>query len=203
MEGRLEPDFEIKAWRQFLDSILHNKVGNRSFQEQFQIRDRVRRAHARRNRYNDKRRVRRFQYVLRYLRLEYAVYVAAGLVSVWKAGDGLARPDLLAGLLGVDRRLSLKLLKELEVIHLMLNPQNKPSEITPARSKEARDTAVEEPADREDFLISLKPTPVPDIGETTPFEVPEEPGKRSQDADADADADEPPTRQTNTFVSGS
>ena len=131
------------------------------------------------------------------MRPEYAVYVAVGLVSVWKTGEEFARPDLLAGLFGVDRRLSLKLLKELEVVHLMLNPQKKPWEIAPEITMKAREEMVEEPADRGDFLASLEPAPIPEVPEMVPFEREEEAGEPSQDAD------EPPTRHTQTFASAS
>lgn len=181
LESQLDPDFETKAWRRLIDQVVHGKEPEdlTSYVPQFRLRERICGLHARRTRWNARRRLRRWEALARQMRLEYLGYVAAGLLKLGEAGKDDFRADLLGGALCVDTRLTKKFLRELEVIHEMIHPSFPPPVIGQrwAVDEDASLPAYQEQAD---FQASLRPVPVPPPAPTLVF-LEEEPSSPNAD----------------------
>jgi len=173
LEAQLERDFEAKAWRQFIDEVVHGKEpGTKSYLSQFRLRDRILRLHERRNRWNAKRRLKKRDALAKQMRPEYLAYAAAGHLKLGEAGCDDFDDDLLAGALCLDARLTKKFLDRLETIHERFYPAVPPWQIDGRRAAieaEAPPLVCEE---RRAFEETLKPTPVPaEPPNAIPFDI--------------------------------
>ncbi|MFT5471331.1 MAG: hypothetical protein ACI8UO_006464 [Verrucomicrobiales bacterium] len=161
LEAQLEPDFEKKAMRQFYDALIHGNSAERSYQDQFKLVARIQRAHARRDRYNSKRRMKRLEEIAPFFCPEYFTYIAAGLIKTadWRTGEW--RPELTSGAAGLDIRHTRKLLEECEVVREMLEPRVPLHQIDRERARAEVDAPARVDAERTPFVELLKPTPIP------------------------------------------
>lgn len=188
LEAQLEPDFEAKAWKQFHDSVVHGIAPTRSFGEQFALRDKIRRAHDRRERYNNQRRLRKLKRIHKLFDPRIAGYLAhdrvanPSLFSWWDTKLGLPKLDILCAVFAVDVRYSRKFLEECEVIHRWLNPTRHPEEIQPIPLTENNRSVF--PPQSEAFLQTLVPTPVPEEAEDLKFVHPSEPSAATIDEES-------------------
>ncbi|MDF1738665.1 MAG: hypothetical protein P1U86_05860 [Verrucomicrobiales bacterium] len=178
LEAQLEPGFEAKAWKQFHDSVVHGIPATRSFGEQFALQDKTCRAHARRDRYNDQRRLRKLKNIQKQFHPRIAALVAGDrvanldLLPAWDKKLGVPKLDNLCAVFAVDVRYSRKFLEECEVVHRWLNPTRHPEAIQSIPLTEKNRSVF--PPQSEAFLQTLAPTPVPEATEDLKFVHPSE-----------------------------
>ena len=160
LEAQLEPDAHSREWRALIDKVLYNKgEGPKPIVEQLRLRERLRTLHARRDRYNQKRRARRYGEFLRQLRPRHVIATLAIQCGIVEPEMGIR--DMAIGAMAGDRRLSRRFLEELETVHETIFPAVRPGELDHgliARQRAAKAVAREE---RKDFERALMPTALP------------------------------------------
>jgi hypothetical protein len=185
LEAQLDPKYFEKSWRQFVNFVLHGELSIRSYADQFRLHERIRRLHARRTRYNVKRKAKRVGALTQYARREYGIFIQLGFLGDLQKGDRWI--DLLAGGLLTDRRLAIKFFARMEAVRESVFPAVPPWVIDPARAEqEAAAQPIKDPA-RAGFEGSLLPVDAAGPPENvSPFARPQEP--------AQDDAQNPPAQ---------
>jgi|GEM_PF-3019565 len=158
---RIDPHFIREAWEQFFDSLNGQATQGTSFQEQFQILERLRLANARRDRYNRKRRFSKLWRARAFLRLNPRGVANFGMLlriggRAWTPSESR---EVISGLFGLDQRFSHKLARECEVIREWISTDRDPARIDSIPCTREDVTAGE--GGRQKFLALLADTPVP------------------------------------------
>ena len=130
LEAQLEPEFEIKAWTRLHEILIDGTDAEPiAILDQLRLRERIRRGHLRRERWNHKRRAKKVVAFMACIRPGDAAIIAAGFLEISDFRTGEFRDDLVRGALCADARLTKKLLRELEVVSEMISPRVPPWEI--------------------------------------------------------------------------
>lgn len=162
LESQLEYGVVDEQWRALIDKILYNKgPGSKPIREQLRLRARLRRLHARRDRYNQKRYEQRYQALV--LQLEPRQIIAGyaiGMGIVESTESPLPR-SLLIGAMAGDRRLTKKLFEELETVYETFYPSVEPRNSIAFWAKHFRTTQPTAREERQEFEQLLQPTPIP------------------------------------------
>ena len=162
LESQLEPGFEEKAWRRLYEILVEGSDAEPiPIVDQLRLRDRIRRGHMRRERYNFKRRRKNFRMLMESLRPLDAALAGAGMVKFADAWTGEIRPDLIFGALAADARLVKKFIREMEVTREMVFPKVQPWKIDSAGEREAVERPAASHPERSDFERSLEAIPPP------------------------------------------
>lgn len=176
LESQLDPDFEAKAWHQFIDFLNHGTLPTESYGDQFVLLERIKRAHARRDRYNGKRRQKRLSElqaqfdpkIAGYLALERATGLDLyGMHGSSAKGEGYRA---LGAVMGTDRRLTKRFLRESAVLHQLMKSPGRPWKVDQVTRP---GETVQAPPRDGTFEKLLEATPVPDVSEAIAFEISE------------------------------
>ena len=162
VRGISSTNFEIKAWTRLHEILIDGADAEPiAIFEQFRLRERIRRGHLRRERWNAKRRRKKVEAFMACIRPSDAAIIAAGFLGISNARTGEFRDDLVRGALCADARLTKKFLSELEVVSEMINPRVPPWEID--RERVEKDFSAKAPAypERAEFVASLEAVPPP------------------------------------------
>ena len=159
LEDRLEPDFIDNAWNQFTDGILHGRLPTRSYQSQFRLLAQIERKHARRDRYNARRRSKRLEKKLEAFlgqwRPQYLGYLITGVVKFADGMSGQFDSELSIGALCGDVRLSRKFLFRMETIHEMFYPEVSSHMIDRQRARAEKESPIPQYDERRSFETLL------------------------------------------------
>ena len=176
LEAQFDPGAQAREWRALIDKALYNKgPGPQSIREQLRLHERLQTLHARRDRYNKKRYNKKRENLIRLFDQRHAkaaIAIRSGFVT---ASDGSILRKRMSGALTADRRLTIKLLHELEGIHEALFPDLQPWEIDQQRIRWEKQATITSLSERSGFEEKLKPIPFP-LANYTPinlgFEIP-------------------------------
>ncbi|MEP2774420.1 MAG: hypothetical protein ABJQ29_15670 [Luteolibacter sp.] len=161
LESQLEYGVQDRAWRALIDKTLYNQGnGPEPIRNQLRLRDRLRRLHARRDRYNQKRYNERYAAFLR--KLEPRHIIAGIAIGTRVVDSAMPLRDLIKGAIAGDRRLSRRFLEELETVYETIHPSLPAHEMHSLWIEWQRKGKPPVQVERQEFEEHLKPTPLPE-----------------------------------------
>tara|TARA_R110002096_G_scaffold70955_10_gene169934 strand:- start:159 stop:824 length:666 start_codon:yes stop_codon:yes gene_type:complete len=181
LEAQIEQDFVNRAWHNFLRSINHGELTTESFQDQFKKLSSAKKAHARRDRYNAKRRAKKHMDANPSIHPLLEVYLRVGVIHLWDYGEADFNWSAMMAVNGGDRRNTRRLARECAVADALIFPTHKPWDWTYSLASVTTDLDRVVPKVDKAFAASLKPTSVPAPPVATGFSYPSEPPQSSDE----------------------